>query len=543
MTGLPDSGAEWPPSPYNQVLDACALRQVWWEGDPGKLAGYYGGGYGNTLQPLEGVGSRLKAGWDAFWGRYQSALSSEPKHIHAPVAATIARIAASILFSQSVTFRDPNAEGDQTELQEKIDLILNTDDMYSRLLTAAESAAVFGGTFGRVVWNKKVRDHTWIDFVDTDRALPTFQMGVLTEVSFWTELTPLNDQVVARHIEHHSPGLIEHALFFGDRTSIGRRVSLSQHPELTNFESIVATGTEKLTAEYFPNHRPNPAWRHEPALRHLGRSDLSDDVIHILDKIDETWSSLNRDLELGKGRMFVSEELLTVHGPGKGTSFDKDRAIFSPINTGTSAQGEAETYIHGQQFDIRVTEHREMLDALLRLAISRAGYSPLTFGLQDEVAVTATETDAKERDTNATRAAKIRLWTPALAQLATAQLEVESEIFGGPKPDELIEVDFPPSHQESDREVAETLDLYARSESMSIETRVRRANPEQDDAWVKEEVGRIRDDRGPSEIALPDDGLPDDEPAVDPFAVQSSEDEPTPDEQAPEGIPPQLTRR
>lgn len=517
---FPASNTNWPPEPHGVVLDACSERQVWWEGDPEGLSDFYAHGININRPQSTSIRARVaKLIAGSHWAKGQD--STQPSHqLHVPVAADIGRVAASTLFSEPPTFRDPNED---EALQARIDLLLNTPDMHSRLIVAAESASMLSGVYGRIVWDGSIANQAWIDFVDADRAIPTFKWGCLTEVLFFTELAATDERTVWRHLELRSAGRIENRLYRGTSTQVGEPVSLLEHEATKMLPPTQLTGTDKLTAAYFPNHRPNAGWRNIPALAPLGRSDLTRDVLHLLDAIDACWSSWMRDLELGKGRIVVSESMLTTHGPGQGSSFDTDKSVFSPVKGYIlGSNGEETSLIEAHQFAIRVEEHRQTFEALLRRAISRCGFSPITFGLQDEAAVTATEVDAKERDTNATRASRLRLWTSPLAQLATVLLEVDAAKFpgeGGVKPTELLEVDVPPAHQQSAQQIAETVDMYNRANAASTETKVRMLHPEWDDKQVEDEVELIREETRGSVPAFPDE-----DNEGDPFADDQGDD-------------------
>lgn len=525
---LPDSNTVWPPKPHDLVMAACAESQVWWEGDPEKLAAYYGGATGDAV-----AAGRMRRTWRAakaaWWGKQRT--DGEPKRLHVPVAADICRVSASTLFSAPVAFSDPD-ENDR--LTGRIDKILNTPETYSRLLVAAESSSALSGVYGRVVWDKEVDDHTWIDWVDADRAVGEFRWGKLSAVTFWTELASDDERTVWRHLERYDRGFIEHGLYVGNKDGLGKRVDLTAHTVTQHLTDVVDLGVDELAARYIPNHRPNPTWRGEPALKDLGRSDLAADVIHLMDAIDHTWSSWMNDLNLGRGRLIVSEDLLTTRGLGLGTNFDVDKTIFTPVGA-ASDKGELTHLMQAHQFDIRVTEHQQTYLELLRRTISRVGYSPITFGLQDEVAATATEVDAKERDTNATRAARIRLWS-GLAELATIQLHVDAHIFStGVAPTETITVDWPTMHQASERQLAETVQLWEAARAASTETKVAMLHPEWDDERVADEVAAINGEQapptsifGPSES---DFGAPTNEPKA------PDEDEPVDDEQPDTNLP------
>ncbi|WFN91488.1 phage portal protein [Gordonia sihwensis] len=517
---LPANDAPWPPKPHDLVLAACAERQVWWEGDPEKLAGFYGGKMGDAAA-LGRVRRTYRAAKAAWWGKQPSG-QAQPKKLHVPVAADVCRVAASTLFSSPVMFSDP---GENKKLTDRIDTILNTPETYSRMLVAAESAAALSGVYGRVVWDDQVDEHTWIDWVDADRAIPEFRWGKLAAVTFWTELQSDDDRTVWRHLERYDKGVIEHGLYVGTKDQLGRRVDLASHTATQHLTDTVALGIHELAARYMPHHRPNPQWRSEPALKDLGRPDLSTDVIHLMDAIDETWSSWMNDLAIGRGRMFVSENMLNQLGPGRGTQFEMDRSVFSPVGNPVNNDGGMGSLLQAQQFEIRIEQHEATFDSLFRRIISRTGYSPLTFGLQDEVAVTATEVDAKERDTNATRSARIRLWS-GLAELATIQLALDAVIFHtGAMPTETITVEWPAMHQQSERQLAETVQLWEGARAASTQTKVAMLHPEWDEQRVDDEVAAILGEQnaqlpisitGPDETTQPDDGPLADDPEPEP---------------------------
>lgn len=536
MTGLPAANSAWPPAPHDLVIDSCREAQAWWTGDPDLLTKFYGGGQVaafDTTSANRSLTGRTKRAWNAFWGKLP-ATTNPPKRLHVPVAADLGRIAASTLLSEPVTFTA--ADGENKAIAELCDDVLNTDDNYSRMLVAAESASMLSGVYGRIVWDREVSDHTWIDYVDADRAIPEFRWGKLVGCTFWTELESDSDNVVYRHVEYYGKGYIEHGLYKGTRDKIGQVEPLTEHPDTADLANHIADGNritvggvDELLVEYFPNMRPNPLWRNEPALRHLGRSDLTIDVIRLLDAIDETWSSWMRDLDLGKARIIVSESMLTIRGPGRGTTFDTDQSIYSPVGGVFIKDGEESQLIQAEQFEIRVEEHRATFEALLRQVLGRVGYSPLTFGLSDEVAATATEVGAKERDTNRTRDAKIRLWS-GLSRLATTQLRIDAALFGGQAPSEPIKVEWPDTNQATPRELAETTQLLHGAQAASTKTRVQINHPDWDDAQIDAEVALIEGEKNPP-IAIIGPGESD-------FAAPGDDaDEPTDDDDEPEDGP------
>lgn len=489
---LPDSNTVWPPKPYDDLIADIAEKQVWWEGTADGLAAYYG----------TGAQRRKSAGFDTglfgvkvFWGKRQSDQQVTGR-IHLPIAADIVSTSANLLFADGPKFLI--AEGQDTAAQARVDRILNTPNMHATLLVAAETCAALGGVWPRIVWDETLTNNAWIDFVDPDHAIPEFRWGRLVAVTFWSEL-PSNDKTVWRHLERYEPGKIWHAVYQGTDDNLGQQMSLVDHPATeriqVNGDGYIETGSDYIAAGYIPNQLPNPVWRNIPELKHLGRADISDDLIPLFDQLDEAFSSLMRDLRLGRARAFISENMMKVGKPGQGMSFDNERELYSVIGNAPGKDGAAAGHFEVQQFTIRVSEHLSIIDAITREILRRVGYSPLTFGLSEgNSAATATEITAKTTASNTTRTGKHRLWGNCLTRLSRTLLEVDAHIFHtGVKVDEDLEIQWP-AVRESAYNRALTAKALREAKAASVETVVALVNPDWDDESVKAEASRILDE-------------------------------------------------
>ncbi|MEU3013352.1 hypothetical protein [Nocardia asteroides] len=523
---LPTANMPWPPRHLQDAFNHFSTCQIWWEGDSQKLAN--AGGMPNrstTLGSHGGILDRIKR---LFWGN-KSDKSGSTRQLHAPVAADIARTAATLLLPQPVTFKAAVGDAVDTEpldnppvvgepgttvwtAQARLDLCLNTPAAHAKMLAAAETCSALGGVYGRIVWNSTLRDHAWIDWVDADRVLPEFSYGELSAVTIWEVVDQQDDEdIVIRHLERHErgyteygsdgyenhvPGRIYHALYQGTRVTLGHDVGLWSHPDTAgipvNEEGWLSTGTDRLTAFYVPNSTsPNPAWRSRSTLRHFGMSDIGDpSVIELMDQIDETWSSLGRDIRLAKARLLVSAFLLESQGPGKGSEFIVDQEVYERVGGAPNAN----PVIEAHQFAIRVDDHVRSAEAFLRIILRRIGFSPYSFGLSDEngAAMTATEVDAKKDASMATYAARSGIWSGVLAGAARTLLEVDAAVFGtGVVLDEDPDVIWPPASSESMEAKARTLQLLEAAKAVSTEWKVAYVNPRYDEAQIQEEVDRI----------------------------------------------------
>lgn len=504
---LPEGGTiAWPPEHCEPINERINVWAAWYEGDEAKLSAVYGGpatGQGSTAQAFFGsetgrrgiVRRALSAVRRWFWGNANH--SGQPRNrLHVPLAGDIAAASADLLFSEPPALTIEHGPT-QARLDELID-----EGTWATLLEAAEIASALGGVYLRVCWDPATRpDKPWLAAVHPDAAVPEFSFDRLTAVTFWRVIRR-DKRTVVRHLERHEPGRVMHGVYEGDEDTLGQPRPYADYPEtawladleLTDGDTVL-TQYGGLAAAYVPNMRPNRVWRDIPGAAALGRSDYAG-VEALMDALDLTYSSWMRDVELGKARLLVPAEYLTNHGPGQGASFELDRELYEGLSGVLG--GDERMELHQVQFPIRVDEHQRTIADLKTAIVSGAGYSASTFGLDTEgAAQTATEVNAKDRRSNTTRDRKTRYWTPELASVLEALLGIDAAMFrtAGIVPQRPA-VEWPPAVSEDPKAVAEQVELWARAEAASVETRVRKIHPDWDDKRVAEEVERIRKDFG-----------------------------------------------
>jgi hypothetical protein len=264
---------------------------------------------------------------------------------------------------------------------------------------------------------------------------------------------------------------------------------------------------------------PTRTWRNNPAARDLGRADISG-VEPVLDALDDAWSSWMRDLRHGRSRIHVPQHMLESQGRGKGAIADLDRELY----VGLVSPPDGPLQLEQTQFAIRYAEHSATTLALLKEAVTGAGYSPQTFGLESDAALTATESWARQKRSRDTRAAKIRRWRPAMIDLVRLMLAVDRQYFRGKAdPEQRPDVLWPDAVSESGQSVAQTASLLRAAEAASTETLVRMVHSDWDDELITEEVARIEGERQAAMPPALDQSAATDDPHMDPNA------DPTPD--------------
>ncbi|MFE4991417.1 phage portal protein [Streptomyces mirabilis] len=496
---LPQSNSAWPPHDLQCVYEKLAIWSAWYSGDPDELSGVYGGSTaydptGFFATERGGFRGRVSRALQRFWWGERISPGERRTKLHIPVAGDIASVSADLLFSEPPAFTADN-ETTNKRLTELID-----DHTHAALREAAEIAAALGGVFLRVVWNADMADKPWICAEHPDAAVPEFEWGRLSAVTFWSVVHDDGTSIV-RHLQRYEPGRILHGVYVGDRDDLGIAVPLTEYPQtaplasMVDAEGAIQTGIRGLAVVYVPNVRPNRLWRDRPAAAQLGRSDFAQ-LEGLMDNLDEAWSDWMRDLRLAKARLLVPQTMLDSHGRGQGASFDLDRELFTGLEGMLQKAGESP--ITQVQFKIRTDEHKMLTQSLLEQIVRGAGYSMQSFGMNGDTAVTATEVSARERQSITTRGRKINYWKPALAEIIEALLGIDQVVFkSGVKP-QKPDVEFPDAVAEDPKDLAMTLKMLADARAASTETLVEMLHPDWNDTQQREEVALIRANPAPA---------------------------------------------
>jgi A118 family predicted phage portal protein len=483
---LPESSkdAKWPPPDVKPYIDAADRTAAWWSGDRTALA---------TTSGAVGETRRQR-----FWQR-KAVTGDKTKataQLHAPLAGDIAAVSADLLFGDAVQLTHTN-----TDVQARLEDITETLGLENMFAEAAEIAAATGGVYLRPVWDTEFTDHPISRAHDQRSAVPDFRFGQLVAVTLWEELPGTDATVVFRHLERHEKGLILHGLYQGTKTELGTQIPLNNHPSTTDLEPAVVLGGRlagRMLVSYVPNALPN-----RRGVKPIGRADWDGPAEDFLDALDETWTSMMRDIRLGQARIIVPDEWLKASGgrPGTAALLDIDTEAFVGLNI----DGGIDKVLKPEmtQAALRISDHIDATLGLTERIVSAAGYSPQTFGLQIEgSAQSGTALRIREGKTDKTVSKKQRYWQPALAEHATTLLDIDAEIFSRPVDLGLDRVKVVwPELERDPAEQATWIQSLRTAQAMSIEQAVRAGQPHLDDDAVTEEVDRIRAE---NTVAAPD---------------------------------------
>lgn len=518
---LPTPNSPWPPPQLARILPQMRIWSAWYGGDVNELAAVYGGATDPTAQNFFGSDA---GGFKATVSRtLQRWFHGEPVRgpdrrikLHMPIAADLCQSSADLLFADppsltigpKPTKNSDGTPGRQNPTQDRLDQLTDSG-LYTRLAEAAEVGAALGGVYLRVSWDTSICDEPFLTIVDTDCAIPEFTFHMLTAVTFW-QVVAKAGKTVRRHLERHEldgqgNGIIVHALYEGDDDTIGQPVPLLEDPATAGYvdadhpEGIYSTESPGLAVVYIPNQRPHRRWRTDPIGRNLGRSDL-DGVEQLMDALDETYTSWQRDIRLGKARVLAARSLLENNGPGNGATINLDQELYTPANALLGSATSMDDLISQVQFKIRVDEHQATTENLLEQIVRSAGYSGHAFGItpQSKGPKTATEIESQDRRSLLTRDRKIRLEQPAISYIVTKFLLVDQAVFGrkGLTVDEDVTVTFPDGVQESQLTLAQTVLALSQAEAATKETLVGIMHPDWDPDDVAAEAAQILKEQG-----------------------------------------------
>lgn len=504
----------------------------------------YGAWYSGDVIELETIWGKspMAKNNEAFWSK--SFKDTGISRVHVPLASDMAQTSADILFAGVPDITIPEAEeetnGRATQAYDRLMEIVAKSGLLNTLLEAGEASSALGGVFVKPVWDADFCDYPLLSIVQADHAIPEFQWDVLKAVTFWKVIKEEKDEeqpgkkkiwrLFERHCIENRKAVIYNAIHCGEIDKIGEAIPLNSYPGYENLSERIDTGYDSLMVRYIPNIKPNRLMRGSA----LGQSDLAG-VEPLLDAIDETYSSLMRDIRLARARLVVPEKYIDFNATTDGytkTQFNNEKAVYAPINVDPMLDRDAKMTV--TQFDIRTEKHINTILDLIERVVTHAGYSPQTFGLKLEGAESGKALSIRERKTFTTRQKKWRYWSSALEDLLHMLLYIDNVFLNNKTP-----FDFRPSveiAESADRDVsvlAETMRTLHDAQAMSLDTKVRMLHPEWTDEQVQAEIEMIKEEFA---IGQTVDGLTSIDDAMDRTRFnsddfESTEDEPAEDEE------------
>jgi len=471
---------------------------VWYSGEREYLLNYY---EKCTILPMTEK--------SIFWAKIES--SERNNMIHLPVAGDIAGMSSNLLFSETprIVYNQESQWGDI------ITQIRTENGFENYLLEGAEICAAFGGVLLKIDIDTILSDMPILSHLTPLKFYPTFLRGRLWEVLMWREVRiDKNKDKVWRLFENRKRSIdgknliIEFKLFEGKFDNVGKEIdinSINETKEL-NLESIEIKNIYGLGAVYVPNIKPNKLAPGSP----IGINDFNSSI-SLMDSLDATYSSWMNDIELGRGQIFIDEELLKRDNALDGTntsdiyqddSFSKFQRCFLKLNLSNYKMGGDNIKpIDINQFAIRTEDHMKTCGNLLSNIVNMCGYSPNTFGIDTDGngrAESGTALRIRERKTFLTREKKSRYWQNAIIEILSQSARMYFSSIN--KSIEVnkseISVELEDSIITDSKELSETIRNLDTAKAVSTYMKVKMLHPDWTEKDIEEEISRITKETG-----------------------------------------------
>lgn len=467
---MAENRQQWPP--IHWLWQGYERNLAWYSGDP---------------QRIRAVSAEDNT--HRFW------TSDEEIKVHVPLAANLVSLSAGMIFSES-----PKIECEHVRTQERLDELNERNNMYSKLLQAAELCGVCGGVFMALTWN--INDgHPKVHVVPADCGLPEWRGGDLYSAKLWNIVREDEDGSVWRTEEiYTNDGHIRTRLLKGDAHNLGQEVSLTSIEETAHLKPDANSGADMLLAVYVPNMLPN---RERPYV-HFGRSDF--DGLHgLFDELDELYSAIQRETRLTKTTVIVPAEYLRKRDAIFGFEnaackanqwvYSNHTGAFTALDIDSGQTSSPITVINPE---IRAEQRIALCDDLVKRIWQSAGYSPQSAGLDiSGSAESGTALSVRERNTIRTTETKKTHWWHALHHIMLAMLKLDAAVFrSGVDPNAELTIELPSNAQPDISQMAEILEQLERAGAISTEMKIELLHPDWDEDKRAAELERIRSESG-----------------------------------------------
>lgn len=366
---------------------------------------------------------------------------------------TAARRLASIIFNEkcevnigSLTAAASDDDSvnttDKSEaIQDFIEAVLEDNDFKNRFEEELEKGIAIGDFAIRPYVDSTDHDKIKLAWIRADQFYPLrSNTNAVTEACISSRLTisENHQNVYYTLLEFHEwqgdDYIITNELYKStDPAIVGDRVSLAeQYPDLE--ETVTLHGLNYPLFAYFKTPGANNKSLESP----LGVG-LVDNSKEVLDAINSTHDNFVREIELGRRRQIIPEEMVRYD--------DKHRPIFDSYEEGYIGVGSDEPGFKPTDItnDIRVDTYNTAMDRLIKEFEIQIGLSTGTFSQADSLGtVTATQVVADNSMTYQTRSSYLTKVEQVIKEMVRAILElaITPDLFTDGTPIDTSNVDF-----------------------------------------------------------------------------------------------------
>lgn len=390
----------------------------------------------------------------------------------------LSKLAADMLFGENPTFI---TIGDISKADESIGELVINNNFYTLLYESALGNSHRGDSAIKVRWAK-------VPGLEERKALiepqnPRYMFPIVDPgnkryvkqwVLCWIVKSPEYEEKLLR-VEVHERGMIYNYLYKIRNHIVQSEVSFSKYFPGLEIEEVQETGIDDFLVYHIPNMRDDEDF--------WGYSDYID-IKSLQDACNNRFSQIDSILDKHADPK--------MKGPAGALDADGKidvNADYFPYSKESVEPG----YI---TWEAKLESAFKEIDYILKMMFLVTETSPAAFGLENGgVSESGRALKYRLMRTLSKTARKKRYYDPAIKwALLTAQ-KVENEWGKGNYEPAEIEVEWRDGLPDDSLENAEEINLLESAGAISIEEKVRRANPDWSDEKIEEEVNKIRADR------------------------------------------------
>lgn len=459
----------------NEPLDyeANAIKnRIWYRGDSEELQQLY---------------NQIDTGIDKykFWA-CKSTPGQEIRKIHTGLPALIVDTLAGI------TLADLDIQIEKEREAQKLWEQIDKDNKFRKKLEKAvkETLYIGDGAF-KISFDTQLSQYPIIEFYPGDRIELVTERGRIKEIVFKTAYKyDRRDYVL---YEHYGYGMITYELYRGDT-----KVSLKSIPQTENLVDV-AFGTDKPEGKYM---MAVPIQFYESGKWDERGQSIFDKKIDSYDAFDEVWSQWMDAVRMGRAKEYIPDCLIP-RNPETGELMRPNHFDNRFIAVGNDMSENAKNMIDVEQPNIPHESYLASYCTALDLCLQGL-ISPSTLGIDVKKLDNSEAQREKEKATLYTRDTIINALQVDIPLLVETVLKAYNEFYR--KPVKLVEVtvEFGDYANPSFESQIETISKARQGQIMSVDAAVDELyGDDKDDTWKQEEIKRLKEELGISEVEEP----------------------------------------
>lgn len=449
-------------------------NRIWYRGDPSEIDQFFH------------QTARDSVTQSRFWASSPSK-GMNIRKIHTGLPGMTVRALVNVVTSDylEIEIGDTKSAGEDIDTWREIE----KENQFMKLLSKAvtEMLVTGDGAF-KISFDTELSDYPIIEFFSGEYVDYTINRGRVQEVVFYSRYGA--NKKTFTLAETYGKGYVRYQLL----NASGDPVSMDMVPELSGLVDVEYKNADFMMAVPLMIYE-SPKWEGRGA----SIFDLKNDDYDALDEIISQWQDAIR---LGRIKRYIPETMIPKD-PKTGemmpvNPFDNQfTAMAEPLaeNGQSKIQTEQPTIQHEGYLASYITTLDRCLQGII---------SPSTLGIDTKKLDNAEAQREKEKTTLYSRDKIIDALQEVVPELVNVTLKAYATLKGRPPKDYAVTVSFGEYANPSFEAQVETIGKAANTQIMSIEAQVRELwGDTKEEEWIKEEISRIKAERGIMEVEEP----------------------------------------